>query len=186
MFILNASQVSELDFDVALEGVGVEDLSFWLRLHINEVSYGFPGEYTSDGKIRVTLPKLDEVITKLDKNITYNATLEILGEHYYLDPWREKFQIKVKPKARVNEAKIKEKKKNIKVSAMSVDIKEVKKDKPRDKIIEKKEQKVSVVDSVKDIVTMDEENKTVKTKNKKPENTAKSTILALKKALKSC
>lgn len=186
MFILNASQASELDFDIALEGVGTEDLNFWLRLHINEVSYGFLGNYTSDGKVRVTLPRLDEVIANLDKNTTYNATLEILGEHYYLDPWKEKFQIKVTPKAKVNEAKVKEKKKSVKVSAMSVDIKEVKKDKPKEKVVEKKERKVNSANSTEKIIKIDEENKSIKAKKNKPGNTAKSTILALEKALKSC
>ena len=169
MFIIDASQISDLDFDVVLEGVGLETLEFWLRMSIDEVSYGFPGDCTKDGKIRVTVPKLEDLVPNLDNNKTYDAKLEIIGlnEHYYLNPWKEKFQIKIKPKAKVTEAKIEHKKQGIKVSSVSVGIKEIPK---------KEENKKSKTIKANTIETMNE--------NKVEKTLAKSTILALEKAFK--
>ena len=60
-------------FDVVAEGISDQELDFWFRIFVEDISYGFKGELQEDGKVKVTVPPLPEIVNRINTSLVYEA-----------------------------------------------------------------------------------------------------------------
>jgi len=87
-------------FNVSTEGIKEGDLEFWFRVIMEDVSYGLKGEVQEDGRVRVTIPPVGDLLVNADKTKECTVKLEAVGEEkYYIKAWEDKGLVKIEPKA---------------------------------------------------------------------------------------
>jgi len=100
---LKVNERRTLQFEVQIGGIDYKELVGTLRVVVDNVEYGFPAEVRSES-ISVDLPALNSVVRRsLKDDELLMAKLEIIGNGFYMDPWRSEFRVvsPVKIEARV-------------------------------------------------------------------------------------
>lgn len=86
-------------FSVITEGT--ENPEFWLRIVIEGVSYGFKGELSDEGRVKVNIPAITDVVKTFKTNESYKAKLEVISDNkYFIEAWSDDVIIEVEPKAK--------------------------------------------------------------------------------------
>jgi len=99
MLLLDASKPKTLSLDFEVEGLKKEDLKILLRVEIAGVEYGFPGEFTKSGKVKISIPPISEVCSgSYNMDDKYPARIDVTGSGFYLNPWSDEVSIKSSPK----------------------------------------------------------------------------------------
>jgi len=118
---LKVNERRTLQFEVQIGGIDYKELVGTLRVVVDNVEYGFPAEVRSES-ISVDLPALNSVVRRsLKDDELLMAKLEIIGNGFYMDPWRSEFRVvsPVKIEARViteDEKETKTEKKEVSVT----------------------------------------------------------------------
>jgi len=93
MLSLNINEQRTLDFEVQLSGINPDQLNGALRFNINNIEYGFPAKFQNES-IVVNIPPLNNVvIDNIKEGTTIQASLEINGNGFFLNPWSGEFLI---------------------------------------------------------------------------------------------
>jgi hypothetical protein len=118
MIQLKSDEEKTLLFDIIIEGIGKDSLTFMFRLDINGVEYGFPGMLENE-KVKVYIPALENVLKEDSAIGMYKGKLEVMGDNkYYMKPWSDDVEIKMEPKVVANVEKSQEYvQENIKIRA---------------------------------------------------------------------
>lgn len=93
MLKLDTNDKKKLKFDVQIAGIDSNLLEGALRLVIEGVEYGFPATFTSNS-IEISLPALSSVIKELKEDTIAHARLDVYGNGYYINPWKEEILVK--------------------------------------------------------------------------------------------
>ena len=97
MIQIKSDENKILYFDMAVEGIDQDQLSFMFRLNVNDVEYGFPCTIQNE-KLVVSIPALENILQEGTSGI-YRGKLEGIGENkYYVAPWEDSIEIKIEPK----------------------------------------------------------------------------------------
>ena len=76
--------------DVAIDGASLNESKIRLVLEFdNGKSYLFKGKVSSDGKVEIPVPKMNE-----ENDSGGNATLEVIAENTFFEPWSGNFKLK--------------------------------------------------------------------------------------------
>jgi hypothetical protein len=117
---LKVNERRNLQFEVQIGGIDYKELVGTLRVVVDDIEYGFPAEVRSES-ISVELPALNKVVKRsLKDDELLMAKLEIIGNGFYMDPWRSEFRVvnPVKIEAKViseEESKVRKKKREVSV-----------------------------------------------------------------------
>jgi len=117
---LKVNEKRTLQFEVQIGGIDYKELVGTLRVVVDDIEYGFPAEVRSES-ISVDLPALNRVVKRSLKDDELLMTkLEIIGNGFYMDPWRSEFRVvnPVKIEAKViteEDEEIKKEKKEVSV-----------------------------------------------------------------------
>lgn len=136
-----------LQFEVQIGGIDYKELVGTLRVVVDNIEYGFPAEVRSES-ISVDLPALNRVVRRsLKDDELLMAKLEIIGNGFYMDPWRSEFRVvnPVKIEAKViteEEDEIKTKKKKVSVKLLDNEVVIPKKGDKRKIIVDDDEEEV--------------------------------------------
>lgn len=97
MIQLKSDEAKTLYFDVMVEGIEQDQLSFMFRLNVNDIEYGFPATIQNE-KIVVSIPALENILQEGTAGI-YRGKLEGIGENkYFIPTWEDSIEIKIDPK----------------------------------------------------------------------------------------
>ena len=76
--------------DVSIEGASLNESKIRLVLEFdNGKTYLFKGKVSSDGKVEIPVPKINE-----ESDSGGNATLEVIAENTFFEPWTGNFKLK--------------------------------------------------------------------------------------------
>lgn len=102
MLKINPEDKRKLKFEVGIQGIDYKLLKGALRFNVDEIEYGFPVEVSKES-ISVDIPPLGNIIKTLSDRQEINASLQVFGEGFFLEPWIGKFEVEIPIKV---EAKI--------------------------------------------------------------------------------
>lgn len=149
-------------FDIAVEGIDKKNLEFWFRIYDENIAYSFKGELIEEGKVKVTIPPLADMINSkyLAVSKIYPASVEVIGEgKYNVITWSDEIQLEAPPHVDVKLEHVKEEIKKImnenkkpvtedsKIKVKMTEVKEVETKLKED--VKKEEPKPVKVDNVK-------------------------------------
>ncbi len=91
MLKLNVNQEKQLNFEMQIGGVQVDQIISFLRIEIDGIEYGFPGEVKQES-VSVNLPALNTVVArKLREGDEVNVKLDVVADGRHLTPWKNTF-----------------------------------------------------------------------------------------------
>lgn len=93
MLKLDTNNKKKLKFDVQISGIDSNLLEGALRLVIEGVEYGFPAKFSSNS-IEVEVPPLTTVVKEIKDDTVANARLDVYGNGYYINPWKQDILVK--------------------------------------------------------------------------------------------
>lgn len=163
MLKINPDDKRKLKFEVSIQGIDYKLLKGSLRFNVNDIEYGFPVE-VSEGSISVDIPPIGNIIKKLSDKQEINASLQVFGEGFFLEPWIGKFEIDIP----------------VRVEATIMD------DSDKEVITEKKEAKIQVksIEEEKELLHEPVDDEDSGAEIEKVEESKKKTILNKKNLIK--
>lgn len=90
-------------------------------MEFNEMSYIFDGSISEDGHIKIFIPKLSEI-----QEGSGQATLEVIAESTFFEPWKSDFILKNKRSVKVNEVSVNTESSKIVIENIVADVEEEK------------------------------------------------------------
>ena len=92
MIKLDINDERSLTFEINIEGIDADLLEGAFRFTHEGIEYGFPVNF--GGKtLKVAIPKLTEIV-KLKEDEVVEAKLDIVGDGYHLEPWKDSILLK--------------------------------------------------------------------------------------------
>jgi hypothetical protein len=91
MLKLNVNQEKQLNFEMQIGGVQADQIVSFLRIEIDEIEYGFPGQVKQES-VTVNLPALNTVVArKLKEGDEVSVKLDVIADGRHLTPWKNTF-----------------------------------------------------------------------------------------------
>jgi hypothetical protein len=109
--------VDTFECDIKIEGTSLSESKARLLFKFKNRSYIFEGTISSDGRVKVIIPKLSEV-----SDDSGHAVLEVIAESSYFEAWSSDFQLKNKKEVKINEVKISSSNKNVVIENISAEV----------------------------------------------------------------
>ena len=88
-------------FDVEVEGLDKEELNFFFRVLINDVEYGFKGDY-KNGKVKLNIPAFNTIVKEkvIENGKSYEAKLEAYDDKVHIIPWNDSISFDIEPEVK--------------------------------------------------------------------------------------
>lgn len=93
MLKLNINKKRKLNFEVQIGGIDTEQLSGSLKFKIDGIEYGFPVEIKNESIIAEIPPLRNIIKREIQEGEKVEASLELNGNGYFINPWSDKFKI---------------------------------------------------------------------------------------------
>lgn len=136
MLKLNVNQEKQLNFEMQIGGVKTDKIISFLRIEIDGIEYGFPGQVKQES-VTVSLPALNTVVAReLKEGDEVSVKLDVIADGRHLVPWKNTFLLSY---PLVIEAKIVDE--DVVDSPPTFETKLVTKSDSGDSIVEKSEEK---------------------------------------------
>jgi len=90
---LDVTKPKYFQFNANIDGIDYHTLKGRLVFIYDNVAYGFETKIFKD-RVEVEIPALQDIVKKrIDTNDELSCSLEIMGEGFFLNPWKEKLEI---------------------------------------------------------------------------------------------